>query len=211
MIWRRTLNRLLRRGPDASAVDELLMRLSQYSIEATPVSEDDFRAMRERGLVGRGTRLIAAVALHEPRMSYALLTRVVGEGAAHSGQMRAVGAHLLVDRVTLPSQWSAEWRTPLAAMPTSSERELGAIRSVQWRPRDATDATAQTLAQELSRNDRVQRRVLGLLRDGASGQFEIVPLATMIRIGVYQYGRDVPDPTALEALVTVARALHDMG
>ncbi len=209
MVWRRFTDRLMGRGPDAEASDALFMRLSQYSIDARRVSDEQFRALRDSEMGIRGMRLVAAAEIDQPPLRFALITRVSGEGAAHSGQVRATGAHVLVDSQALPAPWSGDWTLALRATPVSSERELGAVREFQWRSRDASDPVTADLARWLAGNDRVQRRVLGLLRDGGSGQFEIVPLTTMIRIGVYQYGLDLPDPTAFDALVAVAQALED--
>ena len=202
------LRRLFRRGADAAAAQALVTRLSQYSIEAEPLSADAFRDLVESNSAGRNVRIVAAVNVAEPGVDLALITRIAGPGAAHSGQLQAVGAHLLMARDALSSAWPERWTAALRAMPSSSERDLGAVRDFHWAPSDASDADATAAALRLSKLDPVHRRVLGLLR-GGSGQFEIVPSASQVRIAVHQYGQDLPDPTALEALISVARALRD--
>ena len=199
--------RLFRRGPDTAAADTLIELLSRYSVPAAAASDETFRELTTSGVAPAGTRLVAAVALEEAGLGYAFLSRAEGQGAAHSGRLRLVGAHVLVDRTRLSPPWAADWRSPLRAMPGRSENDLGPIRSIAWQPSDATDQSALEAAQWLNSNDRVHRRVLGLLRDGSSGQFELLPLSSWISVGVYRYGADTPDPTALEALLTVSRTL----
>ena len=186
-----------------------MTRLSQYSIEAEPLSADAFRELVESNPAGRNVRIVAAVNVAEPGVDLALITRIAGPGAAHSGQLQAVGAHLLMARDALSPAWPERWTAALRAMPSSSERDLGAVRDFHWTPSDASDADAAIAAERLSKLDGVHRRVLGLLRGGGSGQFEIVPSASQVRIAVHQYGQDLPDPTALEALISVAPALRD--
>lgn len=207
MIWRRLTNRVLRRGPDRQATDSLVESLGRYSVMGTAVTEETFRSLAASPMLASGTRLVAAVELNEPGMSFAFLTRIEGQGAAHSGRMRAIGAHLLLDRDSLAVAWSPDWQTALRATPSRSANELGPVRAFQWLPSDATDEAAVAAADRIGASDRVTRRVLGLLRDGSSGQFEIVPQGHWLRVAVYQYGAELPDPTALEALLSVAREL----
>ena len=206
MILRR-LRRRLRRGADRAATESLIDSLGRYSVPATAASEETFRELSRSGVVVGGARLVAVVDVSDAEIEYALLTRIEGQGAAHSGRLRAVGAHLLLERENLGEDWSAEWRAALRAMPSRSEQELGPVRTFEWQASDATDSAAVEAARRLDRNDRVNRRVLGLLREGSSGQFEIVPQGKWMRVAVHQYGAALPNPTALEALLSVAREL----
>lgn len=198
-----------RRGPDDRATEALIELLSRYSVTAAPAPTDVYRAFSRAPLLSSGMRLVSLVELRESDARYAMLTSIDGQGAAHSGRMQAVGANLLVERERLSEEWSPDWQAALRVMPARSGNELGPVREVKWQPSDATDTHAVAAAERLSSFDHVTGRVLGLLREGGSGQFEIVPQADWVRVAVFQYGKSMPDPTAFEALLTVARVLVD--
>lgn len=207
MVLRRLRDRIRRPSPDRDATYALVESLDQYSVQADAVSDERFLELARSAVAPPASRLVAAAELSDSAARYALLTRVAGQGAAHSGQLRAVGAHLLIERSDLSPEWPTEWRAALRAMPSDSDNDLGPVREFEWRSADATDSAAVAAADRLASNERVNRRVLGLLRDGSSGQFEIAPQGSRVRVAVYQYGVDLPDPTAIEALLSVAGTL----
>ncbi len=204
MILRRTWRRLSRRGPDQAATDALIQMLAQRSVIARAAA--DFGAASRSVSLPAGSRVVAALALGEP-LRLLLLSRIEGNAAGHAGRMRVVGVHVLLDRAALGEDWPSGWSAAVRAMPIEPPGGLGAAREFEWRAADASDAAALAAVERLRGIDRVSRRVIGLLRDGSAMQFEIVPTASTLRVAVHQAGQELPDPTAVEAVITVAHAL----
>ncbi len=123
--------------------------------------------------------------------------------------MALIGAHLLLDRTALPERWPADWTVPVRAHPLEPPSGLGAPREFEWQADDFSNDSASAVVEMLRDNERVQRRMIGVLREPATMQFELVPSGDYLRISVHQFARELPDPTAVEALITVGRALTE--
>ena len=201
------LRRLLRRGPDAKTTAALVEILAQRSVTARAVANPD--ELFKQFTWPPASRARAVLELDAAPLTHLILTRIVETTAVHGGKMSLIGAHVLVDRSALPAVWAGEWGTPIRAHPKGHAGGLGAPRDFDWQADDASVVEAGRAAAALDANDRVQRRVMGVLREPATMQFEIVPIGPAVRVTVYQGGRELPDPTAVEALLTVARALPD--
>ena len=202
------LRRLFRRGPDTKLNARLLEILAQRSVEAR--AAEDHEALARRFVWPAGSRVRAALELVDAApLTHLLLTRVTGATAGHGGNLSLIGVHVLVDRRALGEEWGGGWAAAIRAHPTDSPGGLGAPRDFEWQPSDATIGEAVLIAARLQANERVQRRVMGVLRELSTMQFEIAAVGGVVRVAVHQTGRETPDPTAVEALLTVARSLSD--
>ena len=201
------LRRLLRRGPDAKTTAALVEILAQRSVIARAAASP--LELFEQFSWPPGSRARVVLELDAAPLTYLIITRIVETTAVHGGKMSLIGAHVLVDRSALPAVWAGEWGVTIRAHPKDHAGGLGAARDFDWQADDASVVEAGRAAAALDANDRVQRRVMGVLREPATMQFEIVPTGGVVRVTVYQGGRELPDPTAVEALLTVARALPD--
>ena len=201
------LRRLLRRGPDAKTTAALVEILAQRSVTARAVANPD--ELFKQFTWPPASRARAVLELDAAPLTHLILTRIVESTAVHGGKMSLIGAHVLVDRSALPAVWAGDWGVTIRAHPKDHAGGLGAPRDFDWQADDASIVEAGRAAAALDANDRVQRRVMGVLREPATMQFEIVPIGPAVRVTVYQGGRELPDPTAVEALLTVARALPD--
>ena len=181
--------------------------LAQRSVEARMAIGHE--AIVRAAQLPAGSRAHVVLELRAAPLTHMLVTRIAGDAAGHSGRMVMIGAHLLLDRVALPERWPRSWSVPVRAHPVEPPGGLGAPREFEWEAADATDHAARTIVELLNANERVQRRVIGVLREQSTMQFELVPSGHYLRIAVHQFGRELPDPTAVEALITVGRAIAE--
>lgn len=201
------LRRLFRRGPDRKLSEDMIGILAQRSVEARMAAEHE--AIVRSAQLPAGSRPRVVLELRAAPLTHLLVTRIGGDTAGHGGHMTVIGAHLLMDRNTLPERWPQGWSGPVRAHPIEPPGGLGAPREFEWQPDDFTNHSATTVAELLKENERVQRRMIGVLREPSTMQFELVPSGDYLRISVHQSGRELPDPTAVEALITVGRALAE--
>lgn len=204
MIWRR----LFRRGPDRKLTERLIEMLAQRSVAARAV--EDYLAVTRSITMPAGARAKAVLEIvDEPPLTHLLATEVEGSTAGHGGRMKVIGVHLLVRRDALGADWPADWRLPVRAQPLDPPGGVGPPREFRWQASDASDAGTVAAAERLTGNERIQRRVIGMLREPSTMLFEIAPLAGALRVAAHQTARAEPDPTVVEALVTVGRALAE--
>lgn len=201
------LRRLFRRGPDRKLSEGLIEILAQRSVEARMAAEHE--AVTRAARLPAGSRARVVLELRAAPLTHMLVTRIEGSTAGHGGRMAIIGAHLLIDRAALPERWPAVWSVPVRAHPIEPPGGLGAPREFEWQADDFSDDSAASVVELLRENERVQRRMIGVLREPSTMQFELVPSGDYLRISVHQAGRELPDPTAVEALITVGRALAE--
>lgn len=204
MIWRR----LFRRGPDRRLTERLIEMLAQRSVAARAV--EDYLAVTRSITMPAGARAKAVLEIvDEPPLTYLLATEVEGSTAGHGGRMKVIGVHLLVRRDALGADWPTDWRLPVRAQRLDPPGGVGPPREFRWQASDASDAGTVAAAERLTGNERIQRRVIGVLREPSTMLFEIAPLEGALRVAAHQTARAEPDPTVVEALVTVGRALAE--
>ena len=204
MIWRR----LFRRGPDRKLTERLIEMLAQRSVAAR--AAEDYLAITRSITMPAGARAKAVLEIVDaPPLTHLLATEVEGSTAGHGGRMKVIGVHLLVRRDALGVDWPAEWRLPVRAQRLDPPGGVGPPREFRWQASDASDAGTVAAAERLAGNERIQRRVIGVLREPSTMLFEIAPLAGALRVAAHQTARTEPDPTVVEALVTVGRALAE--
>ena len=201
------LRRMFRRGPDRKLSEDMIEILAQRSVDARIALEHEV-------IVGSiqlpaGSRARVVLELRAAPLTHMLVTRIQGDTAGHGGRMTVIGTHLLMDRAALSERWPQGWTGPVRAHPVEPPGGLGAPREFEWQPDDFTNRSATAAAEMLKENDRVQRRMIGVLREPSTMQFELAPSGDYLRISVHQSGRELPDPTAVEALITVGRALAE--
>ena len=204
MIWRR----LFRRGPDRKLTERLIEMLAQRSVSAR--AAEDYLAVTRSITMPAGARAKAVLEIVDaPPLTHLLATEVEGSTAGHGGRMKVIGVHLLVRRDELGADWPAEWRLPVRAQRLDPPGGVGPPREFRWQASDASDAGTVAAAERLAGNERIQRRVIGVLREPSTMLFEIAPIAGALRVAAHQTARSEPDPTVVEALVTVGRALAE--
>lgn len=204
MIWRR----LFRRGPDRKLTERLIEMLAQRSVAARAV--EDYLAVTRSITMPAGARAKAVLEIVDaPPLTHLLATEVEGSTAGHGGRMKVIGVHLLVRRDELGVDWPAEWRLPVRAQRLDPPGGVGPPREFRWQASDASDAGTVAAAERLAGNERIQQRVIGVLREPSTMLFEIAPVAGALRVAAHQTARTEPDPTVVEALVTVGRALAE--
>ena len=204
MSWRR----LFRRGPDRKLTERLIEMLAQRSVAARAV--EDYLAVTRSITMPAGARAKAVLEIvDEPPLTYLLATEVEGSTAGHGGRMKVIGVHLLVRRDALGADWPTDWRLPVRAQRLDPPGGVGPPREFRWQASDASDAGTVAAAERLTGNERIQRRVIGVLREPSTMLFEIAPLEGALRVAAHQTARAEPDPTVVEALVTVGRALAE--
>lgn len=198
------LQRILRRRPDAKTTEALILILAQRSVTARAAA--DHQLVSGQFQWPPRSRVRAVLELDEPLLNHLIVTQIDGP-IAGGGRIRVLGVHLLIVRAALPAEWAGGWSAVIHAHPSDAPSGLGPPRDFEWLPSDASMSQAAAVAAKLGANDRVQRRVLGVLREPSTMQFEIDVDGSVVRISVQQSGREVPDPTAVEALLAVARAI----
>ena len=202
------LRRLLRRGPDAKLTARLIEILAQRSVSAR-AAEDYLQITRDLTMPA-GTRAKAVLELEGAApLTHLLATEVQGAAAGHGPRMKVLGVHLLVNRAALGPHWPSGWRLPVRAQPLDPPGGVGPPREFRWQASDASDAGTAAAAELLAANERIQRRVIGALREPSTMLFEIAPAGEALRVAVHQAARSEPDPTVVEAVLTVARALAE--
>ena len=202
------LRRLLRRGPDAKLTARLIEILAQRSVSAR-AAEDYLRITRDLTMPA-GTRAKAVLELENAApLTHLLATEVQGAAAGHGPRMKVLGVHLLVNRAALGPHWPSGWQLPVRAQPLDPPGGVGPPREFRWQASDASDAGTAAAAELLAANERIQRRVIGALREPSTMLFEIAPSGEALRVAVHQSARSEPDPTVVEAVLTVARALAE--
>ena len=201
------LRRLFRRGTDAGLTARLIEILAQRSIAAR--QPEDWQQVARALSMPAGTRSKVVLELEDADpLTHLLLTEIRG-AAGHGSQLSVLGVHLLVRRNALGADWPTDWRLPVRAQPLDSPGGVGPPREFRWQPLDASDTATAAAAERLAANERIQRRVIGVLREPSTMFFEIAPDARVLRVAVHQTARSEPDPTAVEAVLTVARALAE--
>ena len=199
-ILRRTLRRFARRGPDPEAMDAVIDMLAKRRVSGQPAPDAD-GVVRELHLP-RGTRALAVIELEPDAapLRHVVASRIGGDAAGHTGKIIVTGIHVTLDRSVLPEEWPASWATPILAQP----EDRG---SFAWRPFDATGAGASEVVSLLSASDRVARWVTVVLNEPQTLQFEIAPSASSVRVAAHHGGAGLPQPTTVEAVLTVARTI----
>ena len=201
------LRRLFRRGTDAKLTARLIEILAQRSVAAR--QPEHWREVARALSMPPGTRSNVVLELEDADpLTHLLLTEIHG-AAGHGSQLSVIGVHLLVRRNALGPDWPSDWRLPVRAQPLDPPGGVGPPRDFRWQASDASDAGTVTAAERLADNERIQRRVIGVLREPSTMFFEIAPAAQVLRVAVHQTARKEPDPTAVEAVLTVARALAE--
>ena len=202
------LRRLLRRGPDAKLTARLIEILAQRSVAAR--AAEDYLQITRSLTMPAGTRAKAVLELLDAApLTHLLATEVQGAAAGHGPRMKVLGVHLLVNRAALGPHWPSDWRLPVRAQPLDPPGGVGPPREFRWQSSDASDASTAAAAELLAANERIQRRVIGALREPSTMLFEIAPSGEALRVAVHQAARSEPDPTVVEAVLTVARALAE--
>ena len=194
------LRRLFRRGPDTKATDAVIEMLAKRGVRGRPAADPD-------ALVGelhlpRGTRALAVIELDADAapLRHVVASRIGGDAAGHMGKVTVTGIHVTLDRADLPAEWPSTWATPILAQ----REDRG---SFAWRPFDATSAGASEVVSFLSASDRVARWISVVLNEPQTLQVEVAPSASSVRVAAHQGGAGLPQPTTVEAVLTVARAI----
>ncbi len=194
------LRRLFRRGPDTEATDALIDMLAKRRVSgrAAPNSDEVARDLH----LPRGTRALAVIELESDAapLRHVVASRIGGDAAGHMGKVTVTGIHVTLERSALPSEWPSSWATPILAQP----QERGTFA---WRPFDATGAGALEAVVLLSASDRVARWVSVVLNEPQTLQVEVAPSASRVRVAAHHTGSGLPQPTTVEAVLTVARAI----
>ena len=206
MVLGRLFRRVFRRRPDQQATERMIELLAQRSVRAT--ASEQFQDIAQALPIAPGSRVKVVLDIDDPTIAHLLVTSI-GGNTELSGRMSLIGAHLLVERAALGLDWPSSWSGAVRAQPIESRSGVGPPRDFEWRPADQSDTPTAEAARRLGANERIQRRVVGLLREPSTLLFEIVPTGERLRIAVHQSARELPDPTAVDALITVARALAD--
>lgn len=194
------LRRLFRRGPDTESTDAVIDMLAKRRVRGRPAADADGVV---RGLhLPRGTRAIAVIELDEEAspLRHVVASRIGGEAAGHLGKITVTGIHVTLDRAALPEAWPPSWATPILAQPV----DRGAFA---WRPFDATGAGAAEAVELLSASERVARWVDVVLNEPQTMQVEVAPSADRVRIAAHHSGGGLPQPTTVEAVLTIARTI----
>ncbi len=206
------LRRLFRRGPDRKLTERLIEMLAQRSVASR--AAEDYLAIVRSITMPPGTRAKAVLEIVDaPPLTHLLATEVEGLTAGHGGRMKVIGVHLLVRRdaagAGVGAGWPADWRLPVRAQRLDPPGGVGPPREFRWQASDASDPGTVAAAERLAGNERIQRRVIGVLREPSTMLFEIAPLEGALRVAAHQTARTEPDPTVVEAVVTVGRALTE--
>ena len=150
----------------------------------------------------RGTRALAVIELDRDAapLRHVVASRIGGDAAGHMGKITVTGIHVTLDRSALPDEWPNSWTTPILAQP----EDRG---SFAWRPFDATSAGASEVSALLTASDRVARLVTVVLNEPQTLQVEVAPSASRVRVAAHHSGAGLPQPTTVEAVLTVARTI----
>lgn len=194
------LRRLFGRGSDSKSADELIETLAQRRLNGRSAESPD-AIMRDLRLP-RGTRALAVIELDADAapLRHVVASRIGGDAAGHMGKITVTGIHVTVDRSELPDQWPSDWATPILAQP----QDRG---SFAWRPLNATTPGCLQAVELLSTSDRVARLVNVLLNEPQTMQIEVAPSADRVRVAAHHSGGGLPQPTTVEAVLTIARAI----
>ena len=201
------LSRLFRRGPDSESTNAVIDLLSKRNVSGQ--SAPDAQQIVKGLSFPQGSRALAVIDLergHEP-LRHVIASRIGGQAAGHSGRITVTGIHVTLDRSALPEEWPSRWATPIHAQPDTAREGVGEAREFAWRPMDATGAGAPEVVELLTQNERVARRVNSALREPGIIQVEVVPSASLVRVAAHRTGEGLPDPTTVDAVLTVARAI----
>ena len=194
------LRRLFRRGPDTEATDAVIDMLSKRRVSGRAAADAE-SVVRELHLP-RGTRALAVIELDSDAapLRHVVASRIGGDAAGHMGKVTVTGIHVTLERSALPAEWPSSWMTPILAQP----EERG---SFVWRPFDATGAGATEAASLLTASDRVARWVTVVLNEPQTLQVEVAPSASRVRVAAHHSGGGLPQPTTIEAVLTIARTI----
>ncbi len=194
------LRRLFGRGSDSTSADELIETLARRRVSGRPAEHPD--AIMKDMRLPRGTRATAVIELDADAapLRHVVASRVGGDAAGHLGKITVTGIHVTVDRSELPDQWPADWATPILAQP----QDRG---SFAWRPLNATTPGCLQAVELLSMSDRVARLVNVLLSEPQTMQIEVAPLTDRVRVAAHHSGGGLPQPTTVDAVMTIARAI----
>lgn len=194
----------LRGGSRADLNEQMSELLSHRGVRSSPA--ENSRVLVRSLSLPPGTRTGAVLELQERRITH-LLTTTIGGRTELSGQLSLVGTHVLVDRSWRGGDWPEGWSLALRAQPVESLSALGEAREFEWRSSDASDRASSEAARLLSENERVQHQMTGLMREASTIQLEVAPTGERLRIAVHQSVRGLPDPSSVESLLSIARAL----
>ena len=199
-ILGRILRRFGRRGPDKESTRAVIDMLAKRRVSGRSAADADgvVRALH----LPRGTRALAVIELDPDAapLRHVVASRIGGDAAGHMGKITVTGIHVTLDRSALPEAWPSSWATPVQARP----EDRGAFA---WRPLDATGAGAAEVVALLSASDRVARRVSVVLNEPQTLQIEVAPSASRVRVAAHHSGGGLPQPTTVEAVLTVARTI----
>ena len=199
-MFRQLFRRLLRRGSETKSADELIETLAQRRVSGRRAESPD-AIMRDMRLP-RGTRAVAVIELDADAapLRHVVASRIGGDAAGHMGKITVTGIHVTVDRSELPDQWPSDWVTPILAQP----QDRG---SFAWRPLNATTPGCLQAVEVLSTSDRVARLVNVLLSEPQTMQIEVAPSADRVRVAAHYSGGGLPQPTAVDAVLNIARTI----
>ena len=194
------LRRLFRRGPDTKTTDAVIDMLAKRGVSGRAAADPD-ALVRELHLP-RGTRALAVIELDRDAapLRHVVASRIGGDAAGHMGKVTVTGIHVTLDRSDLPEEWPSNWATPIQAQ----REDRG---SFAWRPFDATGAGASEVVSLLSGSDRVARWISVVLNEPQTLQVEVAPSASSVRVAAHQGGAGLPQPSTVEAVLTVARTI----
>ena len=194
------LRRLFRRGPDTKTTDAVIDMLAKRGMSGRPAADPD-ALVRDLHLP-RGTRALAVIELDRDAapMRHVVASRIGGDAAGHMGKVTVTGIHVTLDRSDLPEEWPSNWATPILAQ----REDRG---SFAWRPFDATGAGASEVVSLLTGSDRVARWISVVLNEPQTLQVEVAPSASSVRVAAHQGGAGLPQPSTVEAVLTVARTI----
>lgn len=194
------LRRLFRRGPDTEATDAVIDMLAKRRVSGRAAA--DANTVVQELHLPRGTRALAVVELDADAapLRHVVASRIGGESAGHMGKITVTGIHVTLDRSVLSDDWPKTWATPILAQP----EDRG---SFSWRPFDATGPGASEVATLLTASDRVARWVNVVLNEPQTLQVEVAPSASRVRVAAHHTGGGLPQPTTVEAVLTIARTI----